>query len=176
MVSPFATEAARDSAITAPVEGMLSYQADSDAFTGYTGSAWVEATRLGAWTDYTPTLTQSGAVTKTVTSARWVRAGRRVSFQVVLTATGSGTANNVVLVGLPVAAVATLLPMGSGMIFDTSASTFYSGLLLGGASASVAQIVANGNVIGLGGTSAVFAAALASGDIIYAAGTYEAAA
>lgn len=40
VVTPFATAAARDSAVTAPVEGMLAYLRDFDQFCFYTGSRW----------------------------------------------------------------------------------------------------------------------------------------
>lgn len=44
VVTPFATAAARTSAISSPVEGMLSYRADGDGsfgiFEGYDGAAW----------------------------------------------------------------------------------------------------------------------------------------
>lgn len=39
-VTPFATAAARTSAITVPVEGMVSYQSDIDLLEHYDGSAW----------------------------------------------------------------------------------------------------------------------------------------
>lgn len=60
-VTPFATAAARTSAVTAPVEGMLSYRTDADVFEGYDGSGWRIAASLGAWTTYTPALTTSGS-------------------------------------------------------------------------------------------------------------------
>lgn len=41
VVTPFATAAARTSAVSAPVEGMLSYLADSNKFEGYTGTQWL---------------------------------------------------------------------------------------------------------------------------------------
>jgi hypothetical protein len=39
-VTPFATKAARDSAITSPVAGMLAYTADLQAYSWYSGSSW----------------------------------------------------------------------------------------------------------------------------------------
>lgn len=42
-VTPFATAAARTSAITSPVTGMLSHRADGFAFEGYDGTGWVLA-------------------------------------------------------------------------------------------------------------------------------------
>jgi hypothetical protein len=46
VVTPFASAAARTSAITSPVAGMLSYRSDGDIFDGYTGSAWKPATQI----------------------------------------------------------------------------------------------------------------------------------
>jgi hypothetical protein len=40
LVSQFATKAARDSAITSPVAGMLAYTADLQAYSWYSGSSW----------------------------------------------------------------------------------------------------------------------------------------
>jgi hypothetical protein len=40
VISPFADSSARSSAITAPVEGMMSYLTGTDRFEGYQGSAW----------------------------------------------------------------------------------------------------------------------------------------
>lgn len=40
VVTPFATSGARTSAITSPIEGMLSYRADGKTFEGYDGAGW----------------------------------------------------------------------------------------------------------------------------------------
>jgi len=58
VVTPFASAAARDSAITAPVEGMLCYTSDTDVFWWYNGSKWMrKAKRLyvGSLQTYTTT-------------------------------------------------------------------------------------------------------------------------
>jgi hypothetical protein len=41
VISPFADSSARTTAITSPVEGMMSYLTGTDRFEGYNGSAWV---------------------------------------------------------------------------------------------------------------------------------------
>lgn len=41
VVTPFASAAARTSAITSPVEGMLSYRSDNKVFEGYDGTGWI---------------------------------------------------------------------------------------------------------------------------------------
>lgn len=52
-VMRFASAAARSSALTAPVEGMVSYLEDTNFFYYYTGSAWAMWTGRTAWVTVT---------------------------------------------------------------------------------------------------------------------------
>lgn len=128
----------------------------------------------GAWTSWTPTLTQSGAVTKTVTYARYTRIGRTIMFALDLSATGAGVAANAVTVTLPVTAAASAVQLGTGVIYDVSAGILYSGTVAL-ASTAAAQIwpAADGAASALGVRA--FTAALAAGDLIRMTGTYESA-
>jgi len=54
-VMTFASSAARSSAIPTPTEGMMSVVTNTDDLEYYNGSAWVNASRMGAWIAYTPT-------------------------------------------------------------------------------------------------------------------------
>lgn len=161
---------------SSPVEGQLIAVTDTNAVRVYTGSAFsaLVVPAYGALTSYTPTLTQSGAVTCTVTAATYIRVGRMIKGTVILTCTGSGTAANNVVVGLPVTArtIANEV-IGSGAIRDVSATTWYSGALIG-VSTTTAVIVANGQANPLGQSS--FTAALVSTDIVTYQFQYEAAA
>lgn len=127
------------------------------------------------WTSYTPTLTQSGAVTKTVTYAKYQRVGRLITVTCFLTVTGSGTANNPVIVGLPVAAASstTNLPMGTMFVFDNG-TAWYHGVCLLSTTTSVWGL-ANADNVYLGQTGGDFAAALANTDVVGINVTYEAA-
>lgn len=80
-----------------------------------------------AWATYTPTVTQSGAVTKTVNRAAYMQAGKFVTVSVMMTMTGSGTGNNAVTVSLPVTASTSNqgIVVGSGAISDISANILY---------------------------------------------------
>src|SRR3954470_8045388 len=75
VITPFATSTARDSAITVPVEGMMSYHVDTHKFVGYNGTSWVDVCTLGGtWTAYSPTITQGASTLgKTITYARYTR-------------------------------------------------------------------------------------------------------
>jgi hypothetical protein len=77
------------------------------------------STTGGVWTDYTPTLVQSSAVTKTVTLARYFQFQKMVVVTIQLNVTGSGLSANAVNIGLPVAARTNVNQIiGSGYIFD----------------------------------------------------------
>lgn len=160
---------------TAPFEGLDIYETDTDIEYTYSGSAWVPTAQLLGWTAYTPTLTQSGAVTKTVTYAKYVKVGRTVSGVINLTATGAGTANNAVLIGVPAtAAAADFQVVGSGLIYDDSVVTYYHGLTVLNATTTFAIHPTGGGPL-MGQTGANFPNALASGDVIRFCFTYEAA-
>lgn len=128
---------------------------------------------VDGWTSYTPTLTQSGAVTKTSTYAKYQRVGRLITVNVLLDITGSGSASNVVLIGVPVTgAAAGAMACGTGYIFDTSAGTTYSGVAQLITTTTIRIFPPSGtNPLGLG----TFTAALASGDQVSLAVAYEAA-
>lgn len=133
---------------------------------------------VGALTDYTPTLVQSGTVTKTVTRAKYMKMGRWVVGHAVLTVTGSGTANNEVRIGLPVSAASTAGPMvyGVAYVFDTSASGLFKGLCAGDNVDYVTLLDTSTNAATrLGVTGAGFAAGLAAGDVVSINFAYEAA-
>lgn len=129
-----------------------------------------------AWTGFTPTLVQSGAVTKTSTYAKYTRVGRTIKAAYVLTCTGAGTAANPVTIGLPVPAAQTsLLCVGSGWIFDASANLMYRGVaeITGASTFAFRDTMSTVATLFLGATG--FTAALASSDIISGTVTYEAA-
>ena len=80
-----------------------------------------------AWVDYTPTLTQSATVTKTIGSARYCQIQKTVIATVRLTVTGAGTALQFVQLGLPIAArSANNTPTGMMTVYDSSANLIYN--------------------------------------------------
>lgn len=128
----------------------------------------------GAWTSFSPTLTQSGSVTVTVTRASYARYGRTIHFNAVLAVTGSGTSSNEVLMSLPVtAASSAFIVGGGGYIVDASASLNYPGLAYLKTTTTIGLVPSTVG-IGLLGFNG-FTAALASGDTVNISATYEAA-
>lgn len=135
----------------------------------------------GAWTSWTPTVTQPGAVTVTNTRSRYARYGRTIHFTGYLSVTGSGTANNAIVISLPVtAADLTGLQIGTGTLLDASTGLYHSfHVAPSSATAFVVRASSTGTsgtaTPNLGVTGAPFAASLASGDVLGFGGTYEAA-
>lgn len=128
---------------------------------------------LGAWTDYTPSLTQSGIVTKTVNHAAYVQVGKIVCASFRLSATGAGTGNVEIVIGLPVTARdRTVARVGSGTIYDSSAVTMYSCLFY---LASTTTVSCSGDWSGGNAWGILPNVALASGDQVAGFLMYEAA-
>ncbi len=156
-------------------EGQVIYETDTDLCYIYNGG-WVRFGAGGGWTSYTPTLTQSSAVTKTVTYAKYEKIGRQVILNVNLSITGTGSANNTVTVSLPfTAAVGGNLPVGGGFLFDVSAALNYPNIAVLNSTTTAAFIdAATPHALYQGQTGADFAAALAAGDGIDFFAVYEA--
>ena len=80
-----------------------------------------------AWVDYTPTLTQSATVTKTISYARYCQFQKTIIAQVFLIATSAGTIANEVTVGLPITGTgANFRGIGTGFIYDASTAIMYN--------------------------------------------------
>lgn len=127
-------------------------------------------TGVGAWTNYTPVITQSNTPTISVEFAQYMKIGRLVHVQLSVSLTGAGTASNAVLCTFPAAAgtPVSFRRMGGAGLFDASASTWYEGMALYNSSTTF-KIQAHNTTaaapIGVGGG---FTAALASGDLFVA--------
>lgn len=180
-VMVFASAAARDTALSVPkAEGMVAYLLDTNRFTVYTGSAWSTVGPVhGAPTAWTPTVSQPGAVTVTVSRASYWRVGRLVTCEMYLAVTGAGSAGNAVIIGgLPAAMVASnALAWGSGFLFDASTGIFFQWLSVAESSTTVAlfgtaSAAPTNPRLGVTG----FTVGLASGDLIVGGFSYEAAA
>jgi hypothetical protein len=79
-----------------------------------------------AWVDYTPTLTQSATVTKTILTARYCQLQKTIIGQIVMNINSAGTAANAVAVGVPIAGRAVNQMAAFGYIYDASANIIYN--------------------------------------------------
>ena len=129
----------------------------------------------GAWTSWTPAVTQSGSVTVTNTRSRYARYGRTIHFSTQLAVTGTGTGSNAITVTLPVTAAVADMTIGTGIFQDASTGVYYPAILYC-TTTGVFELwdpQASSTVVAIGNST--FAGALASGDIFRLSGTYEAA-
>jgi hypothetical protein len=99
--------------------------ADSSATNGV---KWAALSGIGgAWTDYSPTLSQNGSVTRTVDFGKYIQIGKVVFGSIYVTATGTGSAGSHIAVSLPVTALSgSTAIIGSGFIYDASATVVYT--------------------------------------------------
>lgn len=132
---------------------------------------------FGAWTDYTPTLKQSGTVLHTKNFASYAQIGKIVivNFRLTVGNPPGSTANNVISVSVPVAAkTKSLARCGSGSVFDDSTTTTYAGVWIQAFSDdTVVNLIGDWSAAGAWGT--VPNLALASGDSVQGFLIYEAA-
>lgn len=151
-----------------------------------------ELNAAGAWSSYTPTWTQSATITKTVNWARYTQFNKLVVVNIKMTASSAGTANNKILVGLPVNASSNNLIMGSYWFIDDSLTTKYAwapGFVIYDSATAVAFSLKNSSLedarsrndvrygqdyLDQNGNTAN-TVTIASGDSIYLQLTYEAA-
>lgn len=124
---------------------------------------------------YTPTLTQSATVTKSLSYCGYTKIGRRIFGTCVLVATGSGTSTNNIVLGLPAAIAAANgnAIIGDGWLGDTSSGLFYPFKMLYNTSTTCLLYMHSGTTFTpLGSTG--FTAALANTDVISFTFNYEA--
>lgn len=157
---------------SSPPEGMTIYETDTDCLTTFDGTNWVRtsAVTTTAVQTWTPVVTQSGTVSHTANEARYVRNGCVVSAWASLTMGASGTANNPVVVTLPVTGSGHLSNsiVGSGVVVTpTNTYTVVAYTTSGLASVAFRMTVSGNSPFG-----ATPNLALASGDTIRFQVTY----
>jgi hypothetical protein len=132
-----------------------------------------ELNSAGAFSNYTPTWTQSVAITKTVLYGHYTQLNDWVYAAFYMTATSAGTANNLITCTLPVTASSENKVIGTGMLVDASAAsgTLFPLLAWMNTTTTVSFYANSANQTGwvLGGagfTASSVAVTIASGDII----------
>lgn len=170
-ISQFASTAARDSAITSPVEGMVAAIIDTNQLTVYTGSAWVEYGRYGEWQSYTPTWTNLTVGNGTVVT-KYFRVGSMVTYTGKITIGSTTSIAGFVSVTLPVTAQDGFMN-GSARYSDDGTRAYVGAvsILAGGTSIGFTHSESGG----FGAWNATNPFTIAAGDLISWNITYEAA-
>lgn len=149
--------------------GLQFHETDTGKVMLYTGSEWwcvgFATTTLSS---YTPTLSQGAStnIAKTVTTAKYIVANGVCEVWIILGPTASGTAGSDVVFTLPVAGAAIgFAGIGSGNIFDSSASTIDAGQWIMLSATTVSLRTSESTVSSWGTTPNI---AIANGDGIWA--------
>lgn len=132
----------------------------------------------GAWNAWTPQIDQgaSSNVAKTIAYADYVRVGKYVTAQTVLSLTAAGTSGSEVTVTLPVSRAysgSSSHVVGTAQVIDSGANVWLCAAMGVSGDATRVKFVPTGTSTGVGASPNAFA--LASGDLIAFSVTYEAA-
>lgn len=133
-----------------------------------TGALWLDG---AAWVAVTaPVITQGATPTFTVNYAAYRKFGRSVRYQGFVTITGTpGTGATAVSLappaGVTVLSGSLIRPIGTGLIYDSSAGFLYRGIAVPVTVAQVCMLATNATGLGYLGAD-TFTAALATGDQI----------
>lgn len=100
-IATFSSTGARNSAITAPVEGQVAYISNTDIYTYYDGAAWQNLVWAN-WIAYTPTFTNLTQGTGSTTSAYYTVVGKTVMVQVYVTMGTTPTVGGQFSISLPI--------------------------------------------------------------------------
>ena len=171
----FASSAARGSAITSPVEGMVAYLEDSNTYTFWNGSAWNDLLWGDAWVAYTPTLSNITLGSGGTSSFFYQRVGKMVNVRGRITLGTSGALSGVATFTLPVNAITADQFWQSGTILNDS-GTFYAGVVrVGTSTATVLAMNASATYTTAVNTALNIPFTWAVGDILNVGFSYEAA-
>jgi hypothetical protein len=124
-----------------PYEGQTYIDTTNDEWQIYSGSAWITGLSYGAWTSYTPTLTNWGLGNGTV-AGRYYRTGRLIVAQAKLTLGSTSTKSGNLSMSIPVASASTdsHIYAGHARLYDASAASPYPGVVETGSGASAATL------------------------------------
>lgn len=154
------------------VAGLELFETDTTRIYNGDGTNWVLTDSLGAGLTWATTITQGVAVAHTANRASVAKMGRRVLGEMHLTCTGSGTASNLITVGLPYPrAAAVAHTIGSGYVLDASTGNYHPVIVFVGAAQTASFILASATATQFLGQAGV--TQLASGDIISITFQYE---
>lgn len=166
---------------SAPAEGMVIYETDTDYLMFYTGSAWVHIANSGAWTSYTPTWGGAVTIGNGTSTGAFTRVGKTVHFRAKLVwGSTSSMAAASATVTLPVTSLAAGANAACRVDFYDDSSVATGGLtmgflVLGTTTATLWRTAAGGSYVDSAALSSTIPFSWAAPDEIRVSGTYEAA-
>lgn len=172
-IATFSSDGARNSAITAPVEGQIAYITSTGAFTIYNGTAWQNMLFASAWIAYTPTLTNITLGSGGTSAFYYQVVGKTINVRGKITLGTTGALTGAATFTLPVNSILADQFFGNATLQDTGVA-FYQGQVRVMTSTGIVYAVnAGGTHSVLTQTSATIPFIWASPDVIYVNFDYE---
>jgi len=173
-IATFSSAGARNSAITAPLEGQFAYVNSNDILSYYTGSAWANALFASTWVAYTPTITGINLGTGYSVAFYYQVVGKTINVRGRITLGGTATLTGTATFSLPVNAITADQFWDGGAILNDSGTTFYPGMVrVGTSTASVLAYTSNGPYVNAVNTAASVPFTWGASDVINVGFTYE---
>lgn len=174
-IATFSSAGARNSAITAPVEGQVAYISSSDSFTYHDGSGWQNMLFANAWIAYTPTLTNITLGSGGTSAFYYQVVGKTINVRGRITLGTSGTLTGAATFTLPVNAVLDQQFWNcDGEMTDASASAFYPAFIrVFTTGAQITAMNASGTYVSHTLTSATVPFTWTVSDVINVSFSYE---
>lgn len=171
-VTPFATISARDSAITAPVNGMLCYVTSTGIFYGYNG-AWLEFGGLAARTAYTPAWTSDGTLPTLgngTLTGRYRLTGKELDLQILLQSGNTSTyGTSTYRLSLPASMTTVITPQVATAVYTHAGTDYPLIAMINGSASTFTFRQASANAV----VSNLVPVTMASGDSINLSGRIE---
>lgn len=173
-ISTFSSTAARNAAITSPVEGQFAYIQLNDITTYYDGAAWRNFLFPSTWIAYTPTLTNVTLGSGGTSAFFYQVVGKQVNVRGRITFGTSGLLTGVATFSLPINAITADQFWDGGAVLNDSGTTFYPGMIrVGTSTATVLAITSNGPHTTAVNTAASTPFSFGLNDVINVGFTYE---
>jgi len=161
-----------------PYQGQCIYETDTTKVLVYDGAAWVEMLTAGAWTSYTPTLTNLTLGNGTL-SAAYHRVGRRINFRFKFILGSTSAVGTSPQFTLPVQAHsdwAINMPIGSCILLDSAVQVYLGCPIMINATTVAMCAVNTAGATGItASTTPSVPFTWGTGDVLMTIGTYEAA-
>jgi hypothetical protein len=179
-VMVFSNSTARAAALTAPVEGMLTWLQDTDKYEYYSGAgAWVELVSSPTWTSFTPTWTNLTVGNGTYTSSSYSLNGKiaQVNIRLVFGSTTSISGDVSFTVPAAITRKVATTPSNNFLLLgDVPTSNFVGNVISSSLSATSFLLrvsLANTTYTNLDAISATVPHTWGTSDVISLAMTYE---
>jgi hypothetical protein len=173
-IATFSSTAARNAAITSPVEGQFAFINLNDITTYYDGTAWRNFLFPSTWIAYTPTLTNVTLGSGGTSAFFYQVVGKQVNVRGRITLGTTGALTGVATFSLPINAITADQFWDGGAIMIDGGATNYPGMVrVGTSTATVLAYTSNMSYVTSVNTSSSIPFTWASTDVINVGFTYE---